>query len=300
MRGVPSTCCCSWGCSAWGPAELTSALPSLTLAPWRPLHEPELLPVPGPLIEFLPPADGARPQPDEPDPPPDQLPKDQLPKDQQDAELQRLCELCVEVNLDLDPDHLHEVLTLEEIQKAFERGAALKHPSRFAGSPMEASSKALAVLLDDARESLQDPSIVAVWLRDLRLHSRIESPATDADRREAEANHRRAKERAGKRDWEKALGAAVRSTRLDPASHRYRIVQIFCLVALRRLSPADGVLNLDALELEDARETAHAQVTAARLLKAARRPDEARARFALALDLDPSRKDARAELAADT
>ena len=282
------------------PFEGTSALPDLSLtAPWRPQHQPELLVVSGPLIEFLPPVDKETTNvlPDMALEDDEEAPE---PPNMAETDLQRLCALCVEVNplavLDLDADRLHGVLTLTEVQQAFERGAARLAPSKFEGSPMEGTARALSVLLDDARESLQDGPIVSVWLRDLRRHSRIDTETTDADRREAEANHRRAKELAGGREWEKALGAAVRATRLDPASHRYRIVQVFCLVALRRLSPANGVLNLDALELADARETAQAQVTAARLLKAARRPDEAKARFKLALELDPTRRDAKAEL----
>lgn len=184
------------------PFEGTSALPDLSLtAPWRPQHQPELLVVSGPLIEFLPPGDDEAPTNVLPDMALEDDEEAPEPPNMAETDLQRLCALCVEVNplavLDLDADRLHGVLTLTEVQQAFERGAARLDPSKFEGSPMEGTARALSVLLDDARESLQDGPIVSVWLRDLRRHSRIDTETTDADRREAEANHRRAKELAG-------------------------------------------------------------------------------------------------------
>ena len=96
--------------------------------------------------------------------------------------------------------------------------------------------------------------------------------------------------------WTEAQHAAMLAARLDPRQARYRILDIFCRVAARQISPVDGVMNLDALFLTEPKEQALAQVTAGRLLKAAGRKSQAMSRFKAALQLDPERADAKSEL----
>ncbi len=217
------------------------------------------------------------------------------------AELARLGALCVEVNplviCELETDTLHGPVTQEQIAKAYRSGMVRFAPGNFLDSPAHTlqASKSLASLLRDGLESVKTPLILAAWLRDLRSFQRPNRPDVDSERRASEL-FEEARDLAADRHWNEGLAAVTSALTLDPTATHYRILQIFLLVATRRMAPEDGVLNLDGLDLDDPRAQAQAQVTAGRLLKAARRPSDALDRFRLALRLDPDRRDARLEL----
>lgn len=217
------------------------------------------------------------------------------------AELARLGALCVEVNplvvCEFESDALHGPLTQEQIERAYRGGMVRFAPGNFLDGSAHAlsSSKSLASLLRDGLESVKTPLILAAWLRDLRAFQRPDRPDVDSERKAAQL-FEEARDLAADRHWNEALAAVTSSLTLDPTATHHRILQLFLLVATRRMSPEDGVLNLDGLDLDDPRAQAQAQVTAGRLLKAARRPNDALDRFRLALRLDPERRDARMEL----
>ncbi len=218
-----------------------------------------------------------------------------------EAELARLGALCVEVNplviCQLETDALHGPVTTSQLERAYRNGMVRFAPGNFldAAAHTLQASKSLASLLRDGLESVKTPLILAAWLRDLRAFQRPDRPDMDSERKATEL-FEESRDLAADRHWNEALAAVTSSLTLDPTATSHRILQVFLLVATRRMSPEDGVLNLDGLDLEDPRAQAQAQVTAGRLLKAARRPTDALDRFRMALRLDPDRRDARMEL----
>jgi tetratricopeptide (TPR) repeat protein len=215
--------------------------------------------------------------------------------------LARLGALCVEVNplviCQLETDALHGPVTTSQLERAYRNGMVRFAPGNFldAAAHTLQASKSLASLLRDGLESVKTPLILAAWLRDLRAFQRPDRPDMDSERKATEL-FEESRDLAADRHWNEALAAVTSSLTLDPTATSHRILQVFLLVATRRMSPEDGVLNLDGLDLEDPRAQAQAQVTAGRLLKAARRPNDALDRFRMALRLDPDRRDARMEL----
>ena len=219
-----------------------------------------------------------------------------------EAEMARLGALCVEINplviLQLSAQELHAPLSRERIDLAFRESAARFAPESFkdAEERVQDAARSFRALLKENHDALQNTAIVAAWLRDLRAFERNSARVELEAEVAAERLFSEARGLTGKRDWEGALRKLETALLKNPLATRYRILHIFLLVATRRLSPSDGVMNLDALDLEDPRTMAQAQVTAGRLLKAARRGPEALARFRTALQLDPSRSDAKSEI----
>ena len=219
-----------------------------------------------------------------------------------EAEMARLGALCVEINpliiLQLSIQELHGPLTRERIDLAFRESAARFSAEAFvdATPALQQSARSFRALLKENHDALRNRTIVAAWLRDLRAFERQNVRVELDDEVASERMFSEGRAKAADRDWEGALRKLDTALLRNPLATRYRILHIFLLVATRRLGADDGVMNLDALDLEDPRAIAQAQVTAGRLLKAARRDLEALARFRIALRLDPSREDARAEV----
>lgn len=233
----------------------------------------------------------ARPPPRKTEPPPEE-----------EAAVLDLAARCSELNplvvLKLSGDALNDIFTLQGVQAAFAREAAVFRPEAFTRASLDTleAVTALDEIFRSSREALYDPAIVALWLRELRAFSELPPEANDDDARRARELFERAQALAYRRVWTEAQHAAMLAARLDPRQARYRILDIFCRVAARQISPADGVMNLDALFLTEPKEQALAQVTAGRLLKAAGRKSQAMSRFKAALQLDPERADAKSEL----
>lgn len=219
-----------------------------------------------------------------------------------EAEMARLGALCVEINplviLQLSQAELHGPIARDRLDLAYRESAARFSAEAFkdAEPSVQAAARSFRTLLKENHEALANTAIVAAWLRDLRAFERHNVQVDLDAEASAERLFREGRARAGKRDWTGALRRVETSLLKNPLATRYRILHVFLLVATRRLSATDGVMNLDALDLEDPRLMAQAQVTAGRLLKAAGRTQEAIARFRTALQLDPSRKDASQEL----
>lgn len=219
-----------------------------------------------------------------------------------EAEMHRLGALCVEINplviLRLSPNEAHQPQTARGLQDAYLKAAGRFAADQFkeASPAVQGSARSFRALLKENRGALSNRTILAAWLRDLRAFDRIAMSLTAEQEKGAEAAFVAARKAAADRNWAAALEQAERATATNPLAGRYRILHLFLLVATRKLSALDGVLNLDALDLEDPREVAQAQVTAGRLLKAARREPEAIARFRTALRLDSSRTDAQREI----
>lgn len=219
-----------------------------------------------------------------------------------DADVLELVTRCSELNplvvLDLQGIQLFDVFTLQGLQAAFQREATRFRPEVFLQSSpntLDAVS-ALDEIFRSSREALRDPSIASLWLRELRAFADPLPEAPDEDAARARERFEEAQALVARRDWRPAQHLAEQAVRLDPRQVRYRILDIFCRVALRAISPLDGVLNLDALWLSDPKDHALALVTSGRLLKAAGRRSQALQRFRAALELDPDRADARREL----
>ncbi|MCP4806092.1 MAG: hypothetical protein GY913_06690 [Proteobacteria bacterium] len=221
-----------------------------------------------------------------------------------EAEMHRLGALCVEINplviLELTPEQAHAPQSSRKLQEAYIEAVRRFASDAFrdASPAVQGSARSFRALLKENRAALENRAILSAWLRDLRAFDRIGVAVTLNNEKSAEAHFVGARKAAADRDWPEALKRVERAIDDNPLSGRYRILHLFLLVATRKLSALDGVLNLDALDLEDPGEMAQAQVTAGRLLKAARRQAEAILRFRTALRLDPSRVDARREIEA--
>lgn len=212
--------------------------------------------------------------------------------------------LCGELNplaiLHMNLDQLDGMLTLDGVRLAFQRERRRYDPKLYknAGPEVRDAAHALDEILRASREALRDPAIVAMWVRALRAFAE-ERPPPDAQQLVAARRHfEEAQALAFQRDWRGASLAVTEALRNWPGQPRVRLLQVFCEVAQRRISPLDGVFNIDSMWLSEPAEQALAQVTAGRLLKASGRGAQAVARFRAALELDPDRDDARRELAA--
>lgn len=221
-----------------------------------------------------------------------------------EAEMARLGALCVEINpliiVQISPRDLHGPLTRDAIDLAYRASAARFSAEAFltATDAARASARSFRSLLKENHDALKNQAIVAAWLRDLRAFERNNVRVELDDEVDAERLFAEGRAAAASRDWAGALVKLEEALDRNPLASRYRVLHIFLLVATRKLTPSDGVMNLDALDLEDPRAMAQAQVTAGRLLKAARRETEALSRFRTALQLDPTRSDAKAEVLA--
>ncbi|MCB9759881.1 MAG: hypothetical protein H6739_08610 [Alphaproteobacteria bacterium] len=217
-------------------------------------------------------------------------------------ELLEMAALCSELNplavLRLDAEQLNGVLTMRGLQEAFHRETDRFHPDRFQEASIEVreAAEALDEILRSSREALRDPHILAVWLRGIRAFTEPLDPPDEDDAEQARQRFAEAQTLAMQRAWTQASAAVDEAVRLDPGPSRYHLLRLFCRVALRTLSPMDGVLNVDSMWLTDPSDQALAQVTAGRLLKACGKRAQALARFRTALQLDPTREDARREL----
>lgn len=244
------------------------------------------------------------PKPPTPSPGParPQPPRKTEPLPAEEAAVLDLAARCSELNplvvLKLHGEALNDIFTLQGIQAAFSRQAAIFRPEAFTRASLDTleAVSALDEIFRSSREALYDPAIVALWLRELRAFAELPPEANEDDARRARELFERAQALAYRRVWTEAQHAAMLAARLDPRQARYRILDIFCRVAARQISPVDGVMNLDALFLTEPKEQALAQVTAGRLLKAAGRRSQAMSRFKTALQLDPDRADAKSEL----
>lgn len=243
-----------------------------------------------------------KPPPPSPGPARPPPPRKADPMPEEEAAVLDLAARCSELNplvvLKLSGDALNDIFTLQGVQAAFTREASVFRPESFARASLDTleAVTALDEIFRSSREALYDPAIVALWLRELRAFAELPPEANDDDARRARELFERAQALAYRRVWTEAQHAAMLAARLDPRQARYRILDIFCRVAARQISPVDGVMNLDALFLTEPKEQALAQVTAGRLLKAAGRKSQAMSRFKAALQLDPDRADAKSEL----
>ncbi|MCB9791274.1 MAG: hypothetical protein H6741_00970 [Alphaproteobacteria bacterium] len=217
-------------------------------------------------------------------------------------ELLEMSALCAELNplaiLRLNLDQLDGMLTLDGVRQAFQRERRRYDPLHFTTKTREVREavQALDEILRASREALRDPAIVAMWVRALRAFAEEREPPGAQDLVEARRHFERAQALAFQRDWRGASLAVTEALQRWPGQPRVRLLQVFCEVAQRRISPMDGVFNIDSMWLIEPAEQALAQVTAGRLLKASGRSAQAVARFRAALELDPDREDARREL----
>lgn len=267
-------------------------LPEPDPGPWRPRITPEQVSSGSQQIsrpvEYLGPIEGDEDMPTEPIP----------VLRPAESELLRLARLTRELNplivMELDPNRLQQTVPRRLLFRSFDAGAKRVHPDRFRSAPEDLRQAAdqLKDVLEIARSDMEDARVLATWLRELRQFYKLPSKVSLSEKREAAELFEQARLHAADRNWDRAHKAAEKAQRIDDADH-YKILSIFCAVALRRLGPRDAVLNLDALDLPDPRQRAQAQVTAGRILRAARRIDDADDRFRAALALDPNRTDAR-------
>ena len=218
--------------------------------------------------------------------------------------MHRLGALCVEINplviLRMTPEEAHAPHQARDLQERYVESARRFAADAFqdASPAAQTSARSFRALLKENRAALSNRAILSAWLRDLRAFDRISASVGLEDEKAADAHFVAARAAAADRTWADALARIEQAIERNPLATRYRILHIFLLVATRKLAALDGVLNLDALDLEDPREMAQAQVTAGRLLKAARKEPEAIARFRTALRLDSSRSDAAREIKA--
>lgn len=198
---------------------------------------------------------------------------------QDDAEHQQLAQVarrCQELNplaaAELPLDALHAPITGEQLVTAFYRGAARWRAERFTRGSPEAQRLAvgLAELLAGARESLRFPTILAQWLRELRLACPPPSPPGDAARATAIGLARQAIQLAQDARWAEAQALADRAAALHPRLPRARVVQIVTALALGGMSLADGALNLQALAVRGNEEASAVWRLAGELLRVAR------------------------------
>ncbi|MEY3211706.1 MAG: hypothetical protein RIT28_2187 [Pseudomonadota bacterium] len=198
---------------------------------------------------------------------------------QDDAEHQRLAQVarrCQELNplaaAELPIEALHAPITGEQLVTAFYRGAARWRAERFSRGSPEAQRLAvgLAELLAGARESLRFPTILAQWLRELRLACPPPSPPGDAARATAIGLARQAIDLARGARWAESQALADRSATLHPRLPRARVVQIVTALALGRMSLVDGALNLQALAVRGNEEASAVWRLAGELLRVAK------------------------------
>lgn len=267
-------------------------LPEPDPGPWRPRITPEQVSssdqAPSRPVEYLGPMDSD-----------EDLPTEPIPiLRPAEAELLRLARLTRELNplivMEIDPNRLQETVPRRLLFRSFDAGVARLHPDRFrsASEDLRQAAHSLVDVLEVARSDMDDGRVLATWLRELRQFYKLPAKVSLSEQREAAALFAQAQAHAGDRNWDRALKAAEKAQRIDDRDS-YRILSIFCLVALRRLGPRDAVMNLDALDLPDPRQRAQAQVTAGRILRAARRVEDAEVRFRAAIALDPTRTDAQ-------
>jgi hypothetical protein len=198
---------------------------------------------------------------------------------QDDAEHQHLAHVarrCQELNplaaAELPVETLHAPITGEQLVTAFYRGAARWRAERFSRGSPEAQRLAvgLAELLAGARESLRFPTILAQWLRELRLACPPPSPPGDAARATAIGLARQAIDLARGARWAEAQALADRAATLHPRLPRARVVQIVTALALGRMSLVDGALNLQALAVRGNEEASAVWRLAGELLRVAK------------------------------
>jgi len=198
---------------------------------------------------------------------------------QDDAEHQRLAHVarrCQELNplaaAELPLETLHAPITGAQLVTAFYRGAARWRAERFSRGSPEAQRLAigLAELLAGARESIRFPTILAQWLRELRLYCPPPSPPGDAARATAIGLARQAIDLARGARWAEAQALADRSATLHPRLPRARVVQIVTALALGQMSLVDGALNLQALAVRGNEEASAVWRLAGELLRVAK------------------------------
>lgn len=212
-----------------------------------------------------------------------------------DDDVLEMADLCSSLSplslLRLDAGALAQVLTLRGMHKELWLEYARYHPRHFVDSDDEVREAAadLERLMRSNREALRDPTFVALRVRQLRSFSEPVPKASPLARRKALRLFRGAQGSIMLKDWRGALEQIQRARRHDLGSHRFMLMEVFCRVALRELSAADGLLNIDSLWLEDTVEQALAHHLAGRILRASGKGEQADRRFKQAQVLEPSK-----------
>jgi tetratricopeptide (TPR) repeat protein len=189
-------------------------------------------------------------------------------------------------------------ITREKVQSAFRSVANRHHPDRYSGQSEAHRAAAMEVFaaLNEHSSALAEPAALQLEVEKLACAQRGEVWVSEMDKERAKVVIKRALAAEQARSFQNARDLAQEARALHPGSLEGSLLSAYFRAVLKELPLPDALALIDGLAMPNDRLRAEAAYRAGRLYSLAERPNEARARFARCVELNPNHTDAQREL----
>ncbi len=189
-------------------------------------------------------------------------------------------------------------LDADGVDSLFRSAAGPYHPDQYMDEPGRVQRVAAHVfaLLNERREELLDePGFLNLEVERLRCLGRGERWVTEDMRKHARVLFREAQGLESRKHWASAREKVERAIELDPNETIFEVQRAFLRVVLQEITPAEGVRDIDALDLASVGARVEAAFRTGRLLRMAGQPQKAIERFDRVLQMAPDHVGAQRE-----